>query len=120
MTLIGKKISDFTNEELKDIANAMIDALHNEGSFDIGDPCMLKVCGLDYSVTGVEMYIDIHVEKFENREIPPDFLYGIWVMHCPSAEVSLLPANRKFLESYVLAVLPMLTNANLPFILWQK
>ncbi len=121
--LIAKTVQNMTNEEFVKFSNAALDQLHDEASFDLGDPCMLNICGLDYTPTEVKPFEeDVEEASVFNVEIKKydDFQLIMMMQHCPSSEIIPFIATRQFVQTYIIEnVLPMLIDKT-PIILWKQ
>lgn len=121
--LEAKTVQNMTAEEFMKFGNAVLDQLHDEASFDLGDPCMLNLCGLNFTPTEIKPFEeDIEEASVFNIAIRKDndFAFIVLMQHCPSSEIIPFIATRSFLQEYLLKnVLPMLIDKT-PVILWKQ
>lgn len=121
--LIGKTVQNMSDEEFIKFSNAVIEQLHDEESFELGDPCMLKICGLNYTPTEVKPFEeDVEEASVYNITIrkDDDFQLIVMMQHCPSSEIIPFIATRQFVQEYIVEkLLPMLVDKT-PFILWKQ
>jgi len=111
--ITAKTIEKLDKEEFMQFANAVIDQLHDEEGFDVGDPCMLNICGLDYAPSQVKPY-DPSAEGSDYFE------YVFNLQHCPTATEIAFLTNRKFVQEFIVNnVLPMIVNKT-PVLFWTK
>jgi len=122
--LTASTIENLTDEQFIQFANAVLDQLHDEENFELGDPCMLNICGLDYTPTGIEKFRE-DVEEASVYNIPirkdDDFQLIMMMLNCPSAEIVPFIATRKYVEQYIVNnVLPMLVSKSPVIFLEEK